>query len=269
MINQDYRLDVTVYYKDIKNLISTRDIGLFGYSTPVTQFVNEDYGSAKGVDVTVERIAHGNFSGRLTYSYMLAKGNSSSAYEGYYNYITDDVDTVMPVQEYPLAFDQRHTLTLHLDYRAPRDWKGRLFGLTIPGAWGLNLSGNYGSGLPYTITDNVTGVRVGGINEARLPSKYTVDLRFNKDIYLGRSDDRFFSFFVEVDNLFNRRNVLDVYTNTGKPDDEGLRYDLTADPDGDGPYTAEDVNRLYRLLAMDPTHYSAPRRFRVGLSLNF
>lgn len=267
MLSDDYRVDVTVYFKDIENLLATSEIGLYGTS-PVTQFVNEDYGSVKGIDVTVQKLATGNFTGSLVYSYMIAKGNSSSAYEGYYNYITDAVDTVKPVKEYPLSFDQRHTATLTLSYKTPRDWKGKILGMSIPGSWGLNVVGKFGSGLPYTVTD-ISGNRLGGVNEARMPDKYSVDMRFNKDVYVAKQSQVFFSFFVEVENLFNRRNIVGVYSNTGRPDYDGRDYSSTNDPDGTGPYTADDVNYYYRLLTDDPENYSAPRTVRVGAEFNF
>jgi len=266
MLSEELRLDATVYYKDIKNLISTREIGYYGGS-PITQFVNEDYGSVKGIDLTIEKISRGNLSGSLVYSYMIAKGNLSSSREGYYDFIGNTTDTALPIHEYPLAFDQRHTATLNINYRVPPDWEGHLLGMTIPGAWGLNILGHYGSGLPYTVT-NELGERVGGLNEGRLPAKYTVDMRFNKDVYV-KNEGMYFSFFVEVENLFNRRNVTEVYSNTGRADDDGRLYDLTSDPDGEGPLTAEDVNNYYRLMAQDPQNFSAPRTFRVGLELNF
>ncbi len=263
LLSDDIRLAVTAYYKDISNLISTRDINPDG--NPVTQFVNEDYGSVTGFDVTIEKIARGNFSGSLVYSYMIAEGNLSDSREGYYNYIANTTDTTMPVQAYPLAFDQRHTASLNISYRVPRDWKGNLFGMDIPGAWGLDMIGRYGSGLPYTVTDD-QGYRTGGLNEARLPAKYTVDMRFNKDVFVNR-DNLFFSFFVEIENLFNRKNITDVYSNTGRANDDGRRAGF--DPDGDGPYTEDDANRYYSLMANDPQNFSAPRTFRVGLEFNF
>jgi hypothetical protein len=229
--------------------------------------MNEDYGSVKGVDITLEKIAQGNFFGSLVYSYMVAHGNSSTAYEGYYDYITSTTETALPVMEFPLSFDQRHTATLNLSYHAPRGWKGELLGIPIPGAWGIDILGHYGSGLPYTVTDHM-GIRMGGVNEARLPSKYTVDMRVNKDFYFT-NNNMFFSFFVEIENLFNKRNVIDVYTNTGRPDDDDRIYDMTSDPDGDGPYTADDVNRYYRMMANDPQNYSTPRKFRIGMEFNF
>jgi outer membrane receptor protein involved in Fe transport len=275
MLSDDVRIDITAYYKDIENLIATSEVisyddnGILRRApggNPVTKFTNEDYGSVKGFDVTLEKLNHGGFSGALVYSYMIAKGNSSTAYEGYYDYVTE-ADEEKPVGEYPLEYDQRHTATLNVSYRVPRDWKGRFFGMKIPGAWGINVLGRYGSGMPYTVTDE-SGRPMGGINEGRLPSNYSVDMRFFKDIFIFGSEN-FFSFFFEVENVFDRRNVINAYSNTGRPDDDGREYSMTADPDGTGPLTAEDANRYYRLLAKDPTNYSTPRTVRLGLEYNF
>jgi len=271
MINQDVRLDVTVYYKDIENLIATRvavDPDNAGSITsPVTQFVNEDYGSVKGVDITLEKVARGNLFGSLVYSYMIAKGNSSSAYDGYYSYIANTTDTVLPVNEYPLSFDQRHSAHMNVNYRTPRGWQGSLFGIPLPDAWGLSVDAHYGSGLPYTLTDD-NGIRLGALNGARMPATYSVDMRFNKDIYFSRKNT-FFSFFIEVTNLFDRRNIVNVYTNTGEPDVNNIRYSSGVDPDGEGPLTAAIVDDYYKLIAKDPQNYTAPRTVRLGLEFNF
>ena len=267
-LTDDITMKVTTYYKDLHNLASTRQVVYSGGF--YTQFVNADYGTVKGVDVILsKRPNHKNLSGTINYSYMMAKGNASTPYEGYYDYFTQGTDApVWPVREYPLAFDQRHTLTINLDYRVPRDWRGDFWGLTLPGAWGLNALARYGSGMPYTKTDD-QGNRLGALNEGRMPATYQVDLKFNKDFYLFKEKQTHLSFFTEVVNLFDRKNIRHVYSNTGKPDDYGYHYELTVDPDGDGPLTAEDVNRCYRLLAKDPQNYDAPRTIRWGIEFVF
>jgi hypothetical protein len=267
-LTDDITMKATTYYKDLHNLASTREVVYAAGS--YTQFVNADYGTVKGVDVILtKRPTNKNLSGTINYSYMIAKGNASSAYEGYYDYFTQGTSApVWPVREYPLSFDQRHTLTVDLDYRVPRDWKGKFAGLTLPGAWGLNVLAKYGSGMPYTKTDD-QGNRLGALNEGRMPATYRVDLKFNKDFYLFEDKQTHFSFFTEVVNLFDRRNILHVYSNTGKPDDDGYHYELTVDPDGAGPLTAEDVNRYYRLLAKDPENYDVPRTVRWGIEFIF
>ena len=145
-----------------------------------------DYGSVEGFDISLERIKTGDeiVTGSISYSYMTATGNASSAEEAYYTYITDP-DEVAPIIEYPLDFDQRHTVTGVLDVSVPRGWKGKLFGLSLPDSWGLTMVGYYGSGLPYTKID-AAGERVGTRNDLRLPMTYSFDMRFNKDFHFGQ-----------------------------------------------------------------------------------
>ncbi len=262
LIDRNVRLNVVAYFKDINDLVTTRssfrEAGL-----PVTHFDNDDYGSVKGIDLTFEKFpGSGYLNGSISYSYMIATGIGSTALEPYYTYITSVTDTLAPVSEYPLNFDQRHTVTALLSFRVPRDWDARLLGMNIPGAWNLNVVGSYGSGLPYTSTDN-KGARLGERNEARLPSHFTVDMRINKDISIGSSNSRQFSFFVEVDNLFNSKNILGVYTNTGRPDYDGnvIGAGLALD--------ADEISFYDSLYDHDPQNFSPPRTIRTGIEFSF
>lgn len=264
-LDEDIRISATTYYKDISDLISTEE-GVYPGGTYV-QYVNGDWGSVKGLDLTITKLPRGRFSGTLNYSYMIAQGNSSDANEFYYNYFTEGEDApVLPVTEFPLAFDQRHTLSVNVDYRIRENEHPTLFGMRLPSSWGANMLFTYGSGMPYTKTDD-DGLRVGALNEGRMPANYRVDLRLDKDFLLGKGGKRRLRAFLEIDNLFDRRNVINVYSRTGLPDDYGYHYELTLDPEG--PMTAEDVNDLYRLLANDPQNYDAPRSFHWGLELMF
>lgn len=265
MLADDLKLDITAYYKDINDLVTVREYGQVpqagGGMATVSRFTNEDYGSVQGFDISLEKLPIGsNFSGSISYGYMIAKGLGSSAYEPYYTYLNSEIDTLAPQNEYTLDFDQRHTLSAVLEYRAPRDWHGDLFGMKIPGAWGLTAVGRFGSGLPYTKTDAL-GNRLGDRNESRLPSNYTVNMRFNKDFYLSKA--RLLTFFVEVDNLFDRKNVLDVYSRTGAPDDDG-------ESPSTGLVTDTEALDMYdQLFDHDPSNFSVPRTVRMGFEFRF
>jgi hypothetical protein len=116
--------------------------------------------------------------------------------------------------------------------------------------------------LAYTRTDK-NGRRIGALNAEQMPYILRFDMRFNKDFYFTRSNRTFLSFFVEVENLFDRRNVVNVYTSTGEPNDDG--------------FVAQNVNSATyqqevewtRLMANDPQNYDHPRQVRVGLVFNF
>jgi len=261
LITDDIRLDVTAYYKDITDLITTTSsFKVAGNS--VTFFSNGAYGSAKGLDVSLEKLPSGSFlTGSIAYSYLIAKGIGSNALEPYYTYLTSTDDTLAPVTEYPLDFDQRHTLTAVLDFRLTHEQRLNVLGVGIPGGWGINAVGHYGSGLPYTITD-VDGNRLGERNEGRLPPYYTVDMKFNKDFRINRGR-YILSFFIEADNVFDRRNVIDVYSLTGRADYDGFTPTATL------ALSAEELEYYDGLYDHDPQHFSPPRTIRTGLELHF
>ncbi|MEW6413333.1 MAG: TonB-dependent receptor [Candidatus Zixiibacteriota bacterium] len=261
LIGEAVKFDITAYYKDINDLVTTRSsFEVAGNS--VTFFVNEDYGSAKGVDISVEKLPANDFiTGSLSYGYMVAKGIGSDALEPYYTYLTSLEDTLAPLTEYPLDFDQRHTLTAVIDFRVPYDRHLKVAGLAIPGGWGINTVGHYGSGLPYTMTD-VDGNRLGDRNSGRLPAYYTVDMRFNKDFRMSRGGS-ILSFFVEIDNLLNRRNIINVYSLTGCADDDGFNQTATL------ALSQEELDKWDALYDHDPQNYSPPRTIRTGLELHF
>jgi hypothetical protein len=266
MIGENLRIDATAYYKDVKDLVTTVHASskLTGSSSgKATAFSNGDYGSVKGFDFTLDKMASGSkLSGSLSYSYMIAMGKGANATDAYYTYLTSTSDTLAPIKEYRLDFDQRHTVTAVIDYRVPADWKGSLFGISIPGNWGFNFVGYYGSGLPYTKTDSL-GNRLGERNEGQLPASYSVDCRFNKNFKMGPSSKSMLTWFVEVDNLFNRRNILNVYSHTGVPDNDNTR--ATA-----GLGTSQNqVDQLDQLYDHDPQNYSSPRTVRTGFEFSF
>ncbi len=264
-IAEDTRLTATSYYKDVSNLVSSQLVVYPGGS--YTLYHNGDYGSVKGLDLALTRRSGSRLSGSLNYSYMIAEGNSSDANEFYYNYFTVGEDAPpIPVQKYPLSFDQRHSLSLDIDLRFDRSDHPRLFGRKLPGAWGINTLITYGSGLPYTRTDE-DGLRIGGLNESRMPATYRVDLRVDKDFYLAKNNLSKLRLFVEINNLFDRRNVTSVYTRTGLPNDDGYTYGTSVD--SQDPAEVENLNRLHRLLARDPQNYDEPISIQWGLEWIF
>jgi outer membrane receptor protein involved in Fe transport len=259
------RLTATTYYKDISNLASSRLIAYPGGT--YTLYYNGDYGSVKGLDLVLTKRTGSRLSGTANYSYMIAEGNSSDANEFYYNYFTiGDNAPPMPVQKYPLSFDQRHSLSVNVDYRVGRNDRPRLFGYQLPGSWGINTLFTYGSGMPFTRTDE-RGMRFGGLNESRMPATYRVDVRVDKDLYLAKNDLSKLRLFVEINNLFDRRNVTNVYTRTGLPNDDGYIFGSSAD--SQDPATVENLNRLHRLLAKNPQNYDKPISVQWGLEWMF
>ncbi len=261
LINNSIRLSATTYYRDIKNMVGAKEI-VDDRSNVYTIFTNADYGSVKGFDFSVAGVNQRFFNWTVNYSFMLANGNASDPFEYYYRYYTvaeDDREPV-PTSEYPLAYDQRHKITAVADFRVPKGEQISVLGVPMPDAWGVNMLMRYSTGLPFT-RRNDKGI-VGEINGERMPHTLRFDARFNKDFFLSATGG-FLSFFIEVENLLDRRNVVGVYSNTGLPDDDGIDYTNYAADDYD------ERQQVYRLYEKDPAHYDSPREVRVGLEYNF
>jgi hypothetical protein len=121
------------------------------------------------------------------------------------------------------------------------------------------------------------------IGASQTPWVYNLDLKLDKRFAFG---DYGVTVFARVNNLFDRRNALNVYQATGSADDDGFIssevysqafIDLYGDdPDGDG---VTDYEEMYRAINIDNDEsyrtsvgdnlISAPRQAFVGFSFDF
>ena len=175
--------------------------GVYSYRV----FSNGDYGSAKGIDLTLER--RGKFINSLIqYTYSIAKGNSEydwASVEGLY------VDA--PSQEFLMPYDRPHDLTMSLYTYLP-------FGINV------GLTGMYQSGYPYTpmiYNGDTPQADVKNRNTKRSPSTQMVNMSLSKGI---KFKDFKVSMGLSLYNLMDIKNAFYVYPLTGKPDDPGTYY---------------------------------------------
>ena len=105
-LNRNAAISTALWVKDMDQLSSAKTVrSQFGeYSVAV----NADYGSARGIDLTLENRGQ-LINTTIQYTYSKAKGNSEydkAAFGGQY------VDA--PTQEYIMPFDRPHDLTVSL-----------------------------------------------------------------------------------------------------------------------------------------------------------
>jgi hypothetical protein len=178
----------------------------------------------------------------------------------------------IPKMTTPLAFDQRHKISLNLDFRWERD-EGPTWGVMKPlQDAGLNMLVNIGSGKPYTPTfiwNEVTLAAVsvtpnGPINSKYGPWTYQVDMKANKGFQFGRTN---VDFYVWVINLFDRENASYVYQSTGSADATGW---LTT-PEGEKWLADNGAQALewYNLAQQSPNNFGTPRMVRFGIRTDF
>jgi outer membrane receptor protein involved in Fe transport len=238
-LTEDWALDMSAWYKDITNLLSTLQVTYLSQDYVV--YYNSDYASVKGVDLTLRKRYSNYFSGSIDYTYSVAKGNNSQPLGGFISAYTKEE---VPHQEYALDFDQRHDIAINLNFNIPKGQGPEVFGTRPLSDVNLNLLMQAGSGLPYTPYVDPT-VRI-DVNSARKPWTSTVDLRLIKKFAVAGAAA---SLFVEMTNLLNTQNVRNVYSRTGKPFDTGLSGLVGSSPDADH----------------NPANVGPPRMIRSGI----
>lgn len=213
-IRDVYGIDVTLFLKDIENLLATSEVRVFPYNYII--FTNDDFGSVQGIDITLQRELVSNVGFSVNYTYQVARGNRSFAMQGFY-----DVYTGLPerVKEYFLDFDRRHTLAGAFQFMFAK--KG-----------GIGVNFRLASGLPYTpyISEGVVVEE----NSARMDWSHSLDVLIHQGFQAGPAQ---FEVFASAINLTDARNPLYVYPRSGKPWDSGDvagglmgSYDYIIDP---------------------------------------
>jgi len=234
-----------------------------------SSYRNRDFGTIKGLDVayTLRRTSH--VAMNAAYSLSWARGTGS---------ISQSQRTIAwtaketPKIATPLAFDQRHRLTLNMDYRLGAgegpEWGGKRW---LENA-GINVLLNAASGTPYTPTKVYNAVTLGAtfptptgeINSQYGPWTFTVDLKGGKTVNFGQQS---IELYVWVLNLFNRTNVYSVYSGTGDAETTGF-----LGTDAGQKFLADngtDAAHRYHLAELNPDSFGNPRLVRFGAKVSF
>lgn len=258
LLTDDIRLGLTASYKRLSNLTSTTQIQYPGGSYSL--FTNADHGVVQSLELSLKRRFVRHFAGSIRYTLSSAEGSASDPQERYNRLLSAPDGNPLPVpgSVFPLAHDQRHSLKTVVSAYTPTTWQRRFLGMPL-NDMGLTLIAQYGSGLPYTPTNSLNQ-QIGTVpNSARLPSSFNIDLRFRKRFAVGGTS---YTFFTEIQNLLDRKNVISVYSNTGSPTDDGYSLESKL-------HNTPESESFRRLLSLDPQNFSSPREIRAGFELSF
>ena len=222
-------IDLSIYYKDVYNLIDTTHIPDPTSGLSYSGYRNIGQANIRGVEAEW-KINPENKIFSLTTNYSLQIAKHTKYNERYapwylydYNYVGIIVNPIY-INEYYLNWDQRHKLVLDLGWDFDRDFGPQIWGFKPFANLSVNLFNNANSGFPYTVLGYLYGDIVGEINHERLPWTFNTDLKVIKTFDLPKIK---MSLEMEVLNLFNRKNTTGIFPQTGSTDSYGtpLTYD--------------------------------------------
>ena len=227
------RMNTTLYFKDITNLVGATDYIISGSPDSYQAYTNMDYANVRGLELTLETIGTRGIGGMVNVSYAFANGRSSSVFRSN--------GQIVPRRLDPLDWDLRWKINANILLTSTGSIQ------ELIGDAEIDFVITARSGYPYSSNTRDAFPLFVLRNDARLPWVSNVDMRARKSFVFGGME---FSVFAEVKNLLNSKYVS--FIAGGR---EGLvQYEATGDPTG--PYN-------------NPTSYTRPRTYRLGLQVQF
>ena len=255
-LSDDYVLDMTAYYKNLYNYVSTmRERKEGEESVSWYRFISEDYGSARGIDVQLEKMLSNFNTWSIAYSLAWAQGNNSST-------VIQDENTSL--REFPLDWDVRHNASINYTFRIGRgeEFFVPFTNFILPlDDFSANINWSIVSGAPYT-PQSTEGNAMLDTNSKRMDPTHQANARLTKGIMLpGGTSLRV---YLDVENLFKTKNINRVYPRTGSPWDDGENLE-----DDQVQFTYPEVEYTYGLAVRNPANVDNYRGVTLGVSFNF
>lgn len=275
-------LTISAFYKEMRNMINlTTMTGAFPrqYYT----YSNIDFGTSKGLTLSYDLRRTGNVSLKASYTIMFAETSGTSASSAA-ALIAAGLPNLRMIN--PSNVDQRHGIKVIFDYRFS---EGKAYNgpvakrkngkepVQILKNFGLNLTLNAGSGLPYTRSQTIKSpyLLLGTMYGSRMPWSFYFDGRIDKDFDIkvkqkeGKQKTTYMNVYLTVENIFNIKNVRAVYPYTGNPDDDGYLTSPQYQKEISQNLDEESFRLLYGINMNNPNNFSAPRTIRLGLMYSF
>jgi len=246
-------MDINLFYKDIRELLALQSIR---YDSPqygpsnYAIYLNKDYGSSKGLTLSVTKRYDPVSKTRiwLDYTYQKSEGNSVKSAAFYFSTLSGIEEEKLIV---PLSWDQSHLLNTTVI-------------IGNPGGTTLGLIGKISTGWPYT-PSIPTANYVPEQNSGRKPLQRNMDLKIERRVSIG---SRKVSLFARVYNLFDTRNVRYVFDDTGSAK-YTYEYRSIQETEQFKAHYGEPGIHTWEEYITRPQYYSSPRSFKIGFSLDF
>jgi len=281
VLSKSSSIKVEAFYRELRDMIQVRKFN-GAYPSAYSAFGNLDFGTVKGLTLTYDLRRTGNIWMKASYTLQFANGTGSTT-QTQLALINAGLPNLRTVS--PFNYDQRHRIVVTMDYHygEGKEYNGPVwFGKQIFANTGANMIANLGSGTPYTaqtiptpITGEISPTTAGGINSARLPWQFTVDMNIDKNFTLefGSENNKKkatnLNVYLWISNLFNTRNVASVYRFTGTPDDDGYLAAAQYQTLINSQNSPNSYRNYYSMFVNNPYNLGSPRQIRLGVRFDF
>ena len=255
----------------------------YGVAQDAFYYKNGDFTTVNGFEFTLRTRRVSRLQTFASYSWSDARGINSDPNTGAGN-IAQDLLSPPPLMISPLYYHNKNRGAVALDYRYGSD-DGPLSGL------GFNLEYKFNSGHPYTYSDGGMGQRAAdegalledarsrepqeSIGGSTTPWQYYANLKVDYNMSLGGVGVTLFAY---VSNLFDTKNVINVYSRSGNAYDDGFLTDpaLSSEIVAGNGQTYVDLyrnvnleNRQHYMRDFGQDVFAAPQIVKMGVAVNF
>ncbi len=259
-LTDDFKFDLTGYYKDVTNYIYSQTI-YTAKGREYNSLTNLSYANTRGITLSFfkRRSPGGIFQASLDYTFQVAEGNRTEpAAQIFLSEISGKAAETYLV---PLSFDRSHVIN-------------GTFALIPNDDWNIGVIFNLQTGTPYTPSlpsqlSSITYIQNSGNKE----TQWNVDLKVERYFDIGPFKT---SLFLQIQNLFDTQNELSVWASSGRAlsnveqvlnssfefSDTRMRIER-GDP---GLFGIDVLNNYY---SDRPERVNRPREIRLGFSLLF
>jgi outer membrane receptor protein involved in Fe transport len=294
-------ISLSAYYSEKRDQIQTyRFSG--AYPTTYYSYQNIDFGTVQGFTFSYRMNRTKNMTLSANYTLQFAKGTGSSSGDQI-DILRAGQPNLRTLSN--LSFDQRHRIGVNFDYRfengvnydGPKtekikvvDGKETVKEIEWLANTGFSLLFSAASGMPYTRSSTpysgVTGegnkTISGTINGSNKPWQFQCDLRIDKTFMFNFNKNKkdengkakaakmgYMTVYVDIQNLFNFKNVLSVYTYTGNADDDGYLSAAAYQQQINSQVDVASYIDYYTMRVKNPFNYSRPFRASLGIQFGF
>ncbi len=299
-IGEKSAISLAAYYSEKRDMIQYyRYVG--AYPSSYSSYKNMDFGTVQGFTLSYELRRFKNISFHANYTLQFAKGTGSDE--------TSNKAIIQSGQPnlrtlVNLEFDQRHRIGVTIDYRFDSgvDYNGPVTRKVKKGTntvkeikWfenaGITLLFSAASGMPYSRSSvpysalGVAGSRrlAGTLQGSHRPWIFQCDLRVDKtfilNLYGKNAKDKdgnpkgvkpgYLTVYLDVQNLFNFKNIIAVYDYTGNADDDGFLSAAAYQSIVESQTDRSSFINYYNMMIRSPYNYSRPTRVSLGIQFGF